>query len=100
MTIDERFRYTIAKVRNIIHYRLDVEPTIDYRFRAQYLHVLRNYRKELLSIINDMEQGDLRVPYLLGMVRLINPKVKTDECLSTIQDLKEYVEQCEKERKA
>jgi hypothetical protein len=92
MTIDERIRYTLAKLRNIIYYRLEVEPTIEYRFRAQYMHVLRNYRKEVVGIIRDMEETDTRKEYLLGIVRLIDPKIKTNECLSTIQDLKEYVE--------
>lgn len=93
MTTDERFRYITAKVRNIIYYRLEVEPTIEYRFRAQYIHVLRNLRKDCISLLNDLENNDPKKNYILGIVRLIDPKVKSNECLSTIHDLKEYVEQ-------
>ena len=53
MSVEEKIRYATAKIRNIIYYRLEVEETmLDVRYRMQYLHVLRQYRKSLLPLVD------------------------------------------------
>ena len=92
MTIDERIRYMNGKINNIIYYRLTIEEeNWEWRFRCQYMHVLRDLRKQILELIEDMEPDDERKEFYGGIVNLISPKVKTDECLSTIKSIEAYV---------
>lgn len=87
MTLEDKIKYTLAKIRNIAYYRLEVEPRDPDRYRCQYMHVIRDLKKRLLELYKETE--DL---WWLGAANLINLKVKTDECLDTIYALKEYVE--------
>ena len=87
MTLEDKIKYTLAKIRNIAYYRLEVEPRDPDRYRCQYMHVIRDLKKRLLELYKETE--DL---WWLGAANLINLKVKTDECLDTIYTLKEYVE--------
>lgn len=91
MSVEEKIRYATAKIRNIIYYRLEVEETmLDVRYRMQYLHVLRQYRKSLLSLVDEMSDQDPRKEFFLGMINIISPKVKSNECKETIQILKDH----------
>jgi hypothetical protein len=91
MNIEEKIRYAVAKIRNIIYYRLEVEESmLDDRYRCQYMHVLRKYRKSLLGLIEELDNTDTRKSFFKGLIDIINPKVKTDECKETIEALKDY----------
>lgn len=92
MTNEERIRFIKAKVKNIIYYRLEVEPKIDTRYRCQYMPVLRLLRKQAAGIINDLPKNHPDYNYISGVVSLINPKVMPNECLQTIVNLKKHVE--------
>ena len=91
ITVEDRIRYAIARIRNAIYYRLEVEENNKERYRCQYMHVLRGYRKLLLELVGDMDLSDPRIKLFEGMIEIIDPKVKSDECLSTIEDLKWYL---------
>lgn len=86
MTIEEKIKYTLAKVRNIAYYRLEVEPRDPNRYRCQYMHVLRNLKKTLLEIAEETQDQ-----WWIGLANIISQKVRTDECLDTIYSLQEYV---------
>ena len=91
MSVEEKIRYATAKIRNIIYYRLEVEETmLDVRYRMQYLHVLRQYRKSLLPLVDEMSDQDPRKEFFLDMINIISPKVKSNECKETIQNLKDH----------
>lgn len=92
ITIEDRVRYAIARIRNAIYYRLEVEEKTEERYRCQYIHVLRKYRKLLVELVGDMDPQDPRIALFQGMINLINPKIKSDECLSTLEDIKWYLE--------
>ena len=87
-------RYSKAKLRNIIYYRLEVEPTEIERFRCQYMHILRKYRKDTIELLGRIKSElkfmpDLGLDYefLSQAVNMISPKVKTEGCLETIKNL-------------
>lgn len=92
-----RIRYSKAKLRNIIYYRLQVEPTVPDRFRCQYMHILRQYRKEAVWLLGEIEKyqeatGDMTtfsgdINFFKVSSGMINPKVKSEECLNTIKNL-------------
>lgn len=89
-------RYAKAKLRNIIYYRLVIEPTEAERFRCQYMHVLRKFRKDTVQLLKETDRNDPDWEFLNKAVSLINPKVRTEDCLETIKELsKLYGEQGE-----
>ena len=99
ITLKDRIRYINAKIRNIIYYRLVVvpnccnsgDPQLDV-FRMQFIHVLRQLRKSLLSLVQDMpEEMKEEKAYYLGIANLISPKVKSVECRDVIKRIKDYV---------
>lgn len=97
MTVEEKIRYATAKVRNIIYYRLTVvpaccatgDPQLDV-FRQTYIHILRQYRKSLLALVEEIPDGDTRKEFFQGMINLISPKVKSDECKDVIKRLRDH----------
>ena len=91
MTLDDRVRYAKAKVRNIVYYRLEIEENNQERYRCQYMSVLRRYRESLVELIRDLGPNDPRTSWFIGLTNLIDPKVKSNECLSTIEDLEWYI---------
>lgn len=86
MTIQDQLRYLKAKIRNVVYYRLDIEPTLDYRIRCQYIHILRTIRSEIVQILPDLEEGDDK-KVLIKIMDLINPKIKSGECEQVIQKI-------------
>ena len=47
LSLEQRADLVLKRIRNIIYYRLEVEPKDPTRGRCQYLHLLREIRKEL-----------------------------------------------------
>lgn len=89
-------RYAKAKLRNIIYYRLEIEPTETERFRCQYMHVLRRFRKDTVQLLKETDRDDPDWEFLNKAVSIIDPKVRTEDCLETIKELsKLYGEQGE-----
>lgn len=77
----------LSKGRNIVYYR-----TIDDRPRATYIHVLRDYRKQLLNtvvLLPDEYSEDKSI--MLSLIKVIDPKVKTEECMGTIIKMSEIL---------
>jgi hypothetical protein len=92
MTLEDKIRYAIAKIRNVIYYRIQIDENMrEERFRGQYMHVLRQYRKDLLVLVEEIPEGDSRRTFFEEMIQIINPKVKTNECLDTIERLEWYL---------
>lgn len=86
--LELRVKWAKAKLRNIIYYRLEVEPTVPERFRGQYMHILRQYRKDVLVLMSELpESMSDDYEWLKRTVNLIPPKVKTDDCLGVIESL-------------
>lgn len=91
ISLEDRIRYIQARIRNMIHYRLTVEERLwDTRFRCQYVHPVRKLRTDLILLVGDMSADDPRREKFIGVVKLIHPKVKSSECLSTLRDIEEY----------
>lgn len=84
---EKRISWLYAKGRNIIYYR-----SIDDRPRAQYMHILRDFRKEAKELL---DKGSISDPYtknaIEGIINLIPPKVKTEECDEVIKQLNEKI---------
>lgn len=89
--LEDKIRYTKAKVRNIIYYRLEVEPTIEERFRCQYIRVIRGLRRQIEEFYGSLPEGKNKT-FFSGILNIIDPKIKSNECLSTIIEMKEYLD--------
>lgn len=79
----------LAKGKNIVYYR-----TIDDRPRATYIHVLRDYRKQLLEtvvLLPDTPEYTKPRTVMMSLINLISPKVKTEECMGTIVKMSEIL---------
>lgn len=92
LEIRSSIQYAKAKLRNIVYYRLSVEPIMKERFRCQYMHVLRQFRKDNLALLERIAEShnpEFKEDYILlsKAVDMISPKIKTEECLSTIKNL-------------
>lgn len=93
ITREEKIGYIVARIRNIIYYRLTVEPSDPIRYRAQYLHVLRNLRKDILGLLGELEPGDtVRRTWLSKVVDIIPPSVKSEFCYDVIRQVNDFVE--------
>ena len=86
ITREEKIGYIVARIRNIIYYRLTVEPSDPIRYRAQYMHVLRNLRKDLLSL------ADNRSTWFRDIISIIPAKVKSEFCFDIVRQINDYVE--------
>ena len=83
INLEFRINLAIAKGRNIIYYREK-----DTRERCQYMHVVRDFRKTLVSLIKELPDTDPSKSFFISLVKVINPKVKSEECIKTIIDMK------------
>jgi len=102
LDLDTRCRYVNAKIRNIIYYRLTVEESLwesEGRFRCQYMHVMRGLRSQVQGLIRDMQKDDTRISFYQGIVNLISPKIKNEDCMWTIRQMEEYVKRSEEGEK-
>src|SRR5574344_1291522 len=83
-TLDYQFKLRLfwCKVKNLIHYRLDIEESLwDTRWKCQYIHVIRDIRKDAVDL------------GLTDITSIISPTIKNTECLDTIKQLKLYVQE-------
>lgn len=80
-----RIRLAIARGRNIIYYR-----ERDTRKRCQYLHVIRDFRKQLIYLKKQFtEEIDQDTQNLFQqLIQVIDPKVKSENCIQTIIEMK------------
>ena len=81
--LEFRINLAIAKGRNIIYYR-----ERDTRERCQYMHVIREYRKTLVDLVKELPDTDPSSKFLQSLIKVINPKVKSEECIQTIIEMK------------
>ena len=77
----------LARIKNIIYYRLEVEPKDPERIRCQYQPVLRKLRKDILDILPEIMDDKETYQTLDEVVQIIPPTVKTENCLEVIQEL-------------
>jgi hypothetical protein len=96
LDIINRLRYAKAKLRNIPFYWEYDESLGECRSRKQYMHVLRSFRKQLEALVAGMKESTANnwsydIDKLQGLINIISPKVKTEECKETIEKLKNYV---------
>ena len=93
ITREEKIGYIVARIRNIIYYRLAIEPSDPIRYRAQYMHVLRNLRKDILGLLSELKLGDTgRRIWLSRIVEIIPPSVKSEFCYDVIRQINDFVE--------
>lgn len=93
ITVEEKIGYIVARIRNIIYYRLTIEPSDPIRYRAQYMHVLRNLRKDILDLLSEMSEEDtIRRTWLSRIVDIIPPSVKSEFCYDVIRQINDLVE--------
>lgn len=85
--LEFRINLAIAKGRNIIYYR-----ERDTRERCQYIHVVREFRKTLVDLVNLIPENDPSRNFFIELIKVINPKVKSEECIQTILDMKNIYE--------
>ena len=81
--LEFRINLAIAKGRNIIYYR-----ERDTRERCQYMHVVREFRKTLVDLVKEIPETDPSHKFFKSLIKKINPKVKSEECIQTIIDMK------------
>ena len=78
--MEKRLCYLKAKVRNMCYYRLSIEPKLKRGSRCQYMHVLREIRREAL----ELEGLDSEIDRLPS---LIPADVNTDTALEVIKNI-------------
>ena len=81
--LEFRINLAIAKGRNIVYYR-----ERDTRERCQYMHIIREYRKTLVDLVKELPENDPSSKFLQSLIKVINPKVKSEECIQTIIEMK------------
>ena len=85
--LEFRINLAITKGRNIIYYR-----ERDTRERCQYIHVVREFRKTLVDLVNLIPENDPGRNFFIELIKVINPKVKSEECIQTILEMKNIYE--------
>ncbi len=82
-----KIKLAIAKARNIVYYR-----SIDERPRAQYLHVLREYRDQLLDLVLDPDPSP-EIDLLRRILSVLPVKVKSSDTDIVIQNIETTMEE-------
>lgn len=73
----------LSKGKNIVYYR-----RIDDRPRAQYIHVVREYREEAKRLLNSISKEDIELrTLLLNIIKVIPVKPKSEDCKEIIDNL-------------
>lgn len=80
-----RLRFIRAKLRNVCYYWNYDKSLGEIRERRQYMHILRELRKQCLDLVKIEENEFLR-----GIISLIDPKVGKEEIEATIIKLEDY----------
>lgn len=86
---DFRIRCLLARGRNIVYYR-----RIDDRPRGQYIHAVRDYRKDVRNLslsLPDNEKYKEIKETLKKIVLAIPPKVKSVDCEEYIMAIAEII---------
>ena len=86
LSLEERADLVLKRIRNIIYYRLEVEPKDPTRRRCQYLHVLREIRKELEELTKDSNFERLK-----GYLSCIPENIESEDVWDAIIGLNDYV---------
>lgn len=83
-----RLRFVKAKLRNICYYWNYDQSLGESRERKQYMHVLRDLRKQCLALVGKGSEDVL----LKDIISMIDPKVNgKEEVEETIKKFENYV---------
>lgn len=98
ISLDQKIQFSICKIRNIIYYR-----DIDFRPRAQYIHVLRQLRFRLFKLMEEIKNSNSNnyedeYNFFSQVINIIKPKIKSDDCETTIKLLSLLYEQRKTEK--
>lgn len=86
LSLEERANLVLKRIRNVIYYRLEVEPKDPTRRRCQYIHVLREIRKELEYLTKFPDFEDLK-----SYLNCIPEKLKSEDSWDAIIGLNDYI---------
>lgn len=86
LSLEQRADLVLKKIRNIIYYRLEVEPKDPTRRRCQYLHLLREVRKELEELTKYPSFEGLK-----GYLSCIPENIESEDVWDAIIGLNDYV---------
>ena len=81
----------IAKLRNIVYYRLNVEPLDPERRRCQYMHILRILRSDIKKYLEIPGRPQQQVDILKGILKIIPRGVTNSQAFEVILNLQKYV---------
>lgn len=88
--LDFRIVLAIAKGRNIVYYR-----KIENRTRFQYIHVVRDYRKQIVALLQELPESPSKYDAMRDLfqkiINLIDPKVKSEETTGVIIELEKLL---------
>lgn len=84
--IDLEFIFALSKCRNICYYY-----NIDDRPRKVYFKVLRNYRKQILSLIKKLNDNDKRKNIVYNILKSIPSNVNNNDCGQVISNLEKII---------
>lgn len=83
LDIDFRIKLAIAKGRNIIYYR-----ERDTRVRCQYIHIIREFRTQLVQMLNEIPKDHVYRKFIINLISVIHPKVESKQCVRAILKMK------------
>lgn len=86
LSLEQRADLVLKRIRNIIYYRLEVEPKDPTRGRCQYLHLLREVRKELEELTEYSNFESLK-----GYLSCIPEDIDSEDVWDAIIGLNDYV---------
>ena len=86
LSLETRANLVLRRIRNIIYYRLEVEPKDPTRRRCQYLHLLREIRKELEELTEYPNFEALK-----GYLSCIPKNIESEDVWDAIIGLNDYV---------
>lgn len=86
LSLEQRADLVLKRIRNIIYYRLEVEPKDPTRGRCQYLHLLREVRKELEELTKYPNFESLK-----GYLSCIPEDIDSEDVWDAIIGLNDYV---------
>lgn len=78
--------FVYAKGRNLVYYR---ELDLGTRPRATYIHILREFRKEVAQVIKEIYSTDPYFGLFSDILACVPEKPKTKECDRYILKIKE-----------
>lgn len=86
LSLETRANLVLRRIRNIIYYRLEVEPKDPTRGRCQYFHILREVRKELEYLTKFPKFEELK-----GYLSRIPENFESENTWDVIIGLNDYV---------